>query len=107
MTGDPVEPVSIDSDPEKGVTIAWRDGHVSHFDADVLRASCPCAECRGRRDKNLPVGTNEGASVQGAELVGAWGITFHWSDGHHTGIYTWEILRSWCACPQCSDSSAP
>jgi DUF971 family protein len=30
-----------------------------------------------------------------AELVGAWGITFTWNDGHSTGIFSWALLRQW------------
>ena len=30
------------------------------------------------------------------ELVGAWGISFTWNDGHATGIYPWDALRRWC-----------
>jgi ATP-binding protein involved in chromosome partitioning len=26
-------------------------------------------------------------------LVGAYGLRIHWSDGHATGIYTFELLR--------------
>lgn len=34
-------------------------------------------------------------------LVGAYAIRVAWSDGHDTGIYTYEWLRSVCPCPQC------
>ena len=30
-----------------------------------------------------------------AELVGAWGLSMRWSDGHDTGIYSWAALRDW------------
>lgn len=33
--------------------------------------------------------------INSAELVGAWGISITWNDGHSTGIYAWEILRRW------------
>jgi DUF971 family protein len=29
----------------------------------------------------------------GAELVGRYGLTFFWSDGHKTGIFAWPMLR--------------
>ena len=35
--------------------------------------------------------------IEDAELVGAWGLSIRWSDGHSTGIYSWELLRdAWC-----------
>lgn len=33
--------------------------------------------------------------IETAREVGNWGLNFAWSDGHTTGIYTWEILRGW------------
>ena len=35
------------------------------------------------------------------ELVGAYGLRVHWSDGHGTGIYTFENLLAWCPCDRC------
>lgn len=31
--------------------------------------------------------------VRDVEEVGAYGVRFRWTDGHGTGIYTWERLR--------------
>ena len=30
-----------------------------------------------------------------AELIGGWGMSITWSDGHSTGIFAWSILRAW------------
>ena len=35
--------------------------------------------------------------AESAELVGGWGITFTWNDGHTTGIFSWALLRQWRA----------
>jgi DUF971 family protein len=32
--------------------------------------------------------------MQSVEPVGSYAIRIYWSDGHNTGIYTWELLRS-------------
>jgi DUF971 family protein len=37
--------------------------------------------------------------------VGRYAIQFHWSDGHSTGIYTFEHLRELCTCPICTDNA--
>jgi DUF971 family protein len=34
--------------------------------------------------------------IEEAELVGAWGLSVTWNDGHATGIYPWDALRRWC-----------
>jgi DUF971 family protein len=33
------------------------------------------------------------------EPVGNYAIRIHWSDGHSTGLYSWEHLRNICPCP--------
>lgn len=38
------------------------------------------------------------------ELVGAYGLRIHWSDGHATGIYTFERLARDCPCERCTPS---
>jgi DUF971 family protein len=35
------------------------------------------------------------------EPVGRYAIQFHWSDGHATGIYSFDRLRALCPCPAC------
>jgi DUF971 family protein len=33
--------------------------------------------------------------------VGAYAVQIVWSDGHDTGIYSFETLRRACSCPEC------
>ena len=40
-------------------------------------------------------GPNAPLTALDAHLVGNWGVTIHWSDGHETGIYAWSMLRAW------------
>ena len=91
--------VAVDVDRERAVTVEWDDGRRGRFALDELRRACPCAACRGRRDRGLAAwplpGGPDTVTVASAELVGAWGISFRWSDGHGTGIYAWDTLRSW------------
>jgi ATP-binding protein involved in chromosome partitioning len=37
-------------------------------------------------------------------LIGAYGLRVQWSDGHSTGIYTFERLLASCPCDLCRDS---
>jgi len=92
-------PVDIDIDRERAVTITFDDGVVCEFPVEALRAGCPCATCRGWRERGDIAwprpGIADTISVLHAELNGAWGLTIEWSDGHSTGIYAWEVLRRW------------
>lgn len=40
-------------------------------------------------------------------LVGGYGIRIGWSDGHGTGIYTFERLLRDCGCPRCAPLGPP
>jgi DUF971 family protein len=81
------------------VTITFDDGVVCSFPVDVLRAACPCATCRGWRERGQAAWPRPGQpatiEVADAEFVGAWGMSIQWSDGHDTGIYAWSMLRRW------------
>ena len=104
------QPASIDVSLSQGVTIAWRDGHSSAYAIKELRDACPCATCtdlHGSGEKRasplatLPLFKAAGATLTAVQPAGHYGLQFHFSDGHNTGIYTWEYLRSLCPCPAC------
>jgi DUF971 family protein len=37
--------------------------------------------------------------------VGRYAYKIAWNDGHDTGIYTLQYLRSLCQCPQCLEKA--
>ena len=95
----------------EGVFIEWRDGHRSRYSFPYLRQRCPCATCRDRRAHGLsPTGTKmksdlpmyeaPARAVQ-AEPVGNYAVRFSFSDGHTTGIYSFEYFREICPCDEC------
>ena len=88
-------PADIDIDRDRAVTITFEDGAVCEFPVEVLRAACPCAGCRGTRERGGDVRVADGIAVRDATLSGAWGLSIDWSDGHSTGIYAWSTLRRW------------
>jgi DUF971 family protein len=97
-----------------GVDIVWSDGHSSHFDFPFLRDNCPCATCNDERAKkdyaaspHLPSSAllplyKPKARAQSATQVGNYAIQIHFSDGHSTGIFSYEYLRMLCPCPECA-----
>ncbi len=78
--------------------LVFGDGHECRFDLAEVRANCPCAGCRGARDRGRPVAPDrpEASAVADARLHGAWGLSITWGDGHQAGIFPWEAMRRWC-----------
>ena len=44
-----------------------------------------------------------GRKKRAEKILGRYGLTPVWEDGHHTGIFTYEKLRASCECQECSD----
>jgi DUF971 family protein len=92
-------PSDIDIVRADAVTITFDDGEVCRFPVTALRTACPCATCRGWRERGQEAWPRPGQSdeieIVNAELSGAWGLSIDWSDGHSTGIYAWATLRRW------------
>jgi ATP-binding protein involved in chromosome partitioning len=90
---------------DDGLLIEWdAAGHQALYPARELRLACPCAACvdelsgRPLLDPATVSPTVWPASVA---LVGAYGLRVHWSDGHGTGIYTFQRLLAACPCERC------
>jgi DUF971 family protein len=81
--------------PQHILEITWSDGHVSRFPTKLLRSLCPCAGCVDERTgvRTLdPETVSTDIDIQEMDPVGNYAIRFRWSDGHETGIYSWEHL---------------
>ena len=97
--GPAVEPREIMQDGAAGLRITWGDERVCRYTAPVLRRACPCAQCvnewTGQRvlKAESVADTLEMVSL---EVVGRYALTFQWSDGHATGIYSFRLLRELC-----------
>jgi DUF971 family protein len=91
----------------RDLALAWADGHESFLPFDDVRKSCPCALCRGEReappDPLRIVKAPAAGEIAIARLVpvGAYAVQIVWSDGHDTGIHSFESLRASCPCPEC------
>lgn len=92
-------PEEIVVERDDALCVTFADGEQCRFPVQALRAVCPCAACRGRRERDdgqwTAPGSFAGITIRDAELVGAWGLSVRWSDGHDTGIYAWARLRDW------------
>jgi DUF971 family protein len=97
--GPAVEPREIMQEGDAGLRVTWGDERVCHFTASRLRRACPCAQCvnewTGERMLR-PETISEALEVADVEIVGRYALTFRFSDGHQTGIYSFRYLRELC-----------
>ncbi len=89
------------------LAIDWADGHATVYDFTSLRWLCPCAYCRGEAGMpgwldTAPTLTDEQTRMTDIALVGNYAVAPSWGDGHHTGYYTFSLLRERCLCSVCT-----
>jgi ATP-binding protein involved in chromosome partitioning len=96
---------------DDGLIIEWdQQGHVGFFPARALRLACPCAACveeMSGRPLLDPARVPQDIRPVSVQLVGAYGLRLNWSDGHGTGIYTFEHLQRMCPCADCTAPGPP
>jgi DUF971 family protein len=115
-------PRAIEQVGDRRVVVTWGDGHESQYDASGLRAKCPCATCGqekggaaaheplkiglGQPLPLLPAKARPDVALRDIEAVGHYALRFTFSDGHETGIYSYEYLRGLCRCAECRAAGA-
>ena len=105
-------PVSLQRQGEAGLVIQWSDGSRTQYTAAQLRSACPCATCKEKHGpsgpasdegsgsragmaKSLPVLSMAEArplAIQGMRPVGNYAYNIAFSDGHDSGLYTFDYL---------------
>jgi DUF971 family protein len=84
--------------------IAWSDGHQSRYVWRDLRLSCRCAACVDEwTHQSLIKPDTVPAQIKPKVIgsVGNYAMHITWSDGHNTGIYSYDYLREVCDCDEC------
>ena len=96
-------PSKLERRDDDSLLIEWSDGERRLYTVRELRDACPCATCRNKPASAaetaslLPVLSAEEAQplrIKGMQPVGQYAYTIAFSDGHDTGIYSFELLRS-------------
>jgi len=94
-----IEPHEISQESDTKLRITWADGRVCDYEAATLRRACPCAQCvdewSGERTLK-PRTIAEDLEISDLAIVGRYALNFRWSDGHETGIYSFQYLRDLC-----------
>ncbi len=109
------EPEHIAISKSRGIKIDWAGGHHSDYPLALLRDNCPCATCTGAhgaapQPSSYSIGAGSSAPfpmfkpalrMTQVEETGRYAIRIVWSDGHSTGIYSFDHLRAICPCADC------
>ena len=83
--------------PEPGeLRIEWGDGNTSRIPNKVLRVSCQCALCVNEFSGQPmldPGAVANDIQIEDVHTLGNYAIGINWSDGHSSGIFSWEHLK--------------
>ena len=91
-----VQPTDLAFDDQGQLLIRWDDGRITKFPPKWLRARCPCAGCVEEWSGKRVVGeaqVKDDVRPRGMHQVGRYATQIQWSDGHDSGIYSWDFLR--------------
>ena len=97
-----LRPVKLSLTSGGQLLIEWSDGQRRVYRPGELREACPCATCREKRNLPPPPATmlpvlsaaeTRPTAILEMKPVGHYAYGIHFSDGHDTGIYTFEVLR--------------
>lgn len=92
-----IEPRQIIEESDSEISIAWSDETENKYNAAELRRVCPCAGCVNEwtGEKILkPENVAEDLTFSSIALVGRYALNFNFSDGHDTGIFSFQYLKN-------------
>jgi DUF971 family protein len=93
-----VVPLKIRVKDKQILHISWDDNSETSIPLKTLRENCPCAICLDeklhRPAKYIPLLSKPQTEVENIEMVGTYAIRIYWKDGHNTGIFNFEKLKS-------------
>ena len=102
---DVVNPVALKKTESRQLEIEWSDGVSQVIGFGALRKACQCANCMEKRKADVQETSKGGLNVLSlAETLpldiikmqpaGNYAYNIQFSDGHSSGLFTFELLRS-------------
>jgi DUF971 family protein len=91
-----IEPTQIVEESDSSVSIKWSDDSMTAYNAPLLRRSCPCASCVNEWTGQRILKDDQVAddlTFTHVSIVGRYALSFHFSDEHNTGIFSFDYLR--------------
>ena len=90
-------PVALQKSNERTLKISWSDETFNEYDVRKLRFNCACAKCvnewNGERIITLESISKNMKPVK-IDSVGNYAIKITWTDGHDSGIYSYNNLKN-------------
>lgn len=76
--------------------VSFSDGKTFHYSCEFLRVHSPSAEVSGHSPGQEVLQTGKKlVSIRSIEPVGNYAIQLNFSDGHNTGLYSWDLLYNY------------
>ena len=77
----------------RALEVTFSDGNAFRFSCEFLRVHSPSAEVRGHGpgQEVLQAGKRD-VTITAIEPVGVYAVKLVFSDGHDTGLYSWDLL---------------
>lgn len=73
--------------------VAFDSGETFRLPAEYLRVHSPSAEVQGHgRGQQVLVGGKQHVNIDAVEPVGNYAVLLRFSDGHATGLFSWDVL---------------
>jgi len=80
---------------QRMLAVTWGERQTD-FPFVFLRGQCACAQCVNEWTGEQildPATISAEITIEKLELVGSYAVRVHWSDGHNSGLFTWERLQ--------------
>ena len=96
MTAEPItlwpEEIRLSKSKDR-LFVKFDNGYETTLSAELLRVESPSAEVQGHGigQKTTPTGKSK-VTIMALEPVGNYAIRIRFSDGHDTGLFSWDIL---------------
>ena len=86
-------PKSINLSPsKKDIQVTYKDNLVLIISSENLRKFSPSAENKDKSIKSKKANDFKNILINKIEGVGNYAIRIHFSDGHSTGIFSWDYI---------------
>jgi len=84
------------SKAKNSLFVKFDNGYEATLTAELLRVESPSAEVQGHGSgqKTTPAG-KANVTIGAIEPVGNYAIRIRFSDGHDTGLFSWDILHDY------------